>query len=97
VNAITGPGKSISNIVLSELTWARRVPNRSSRGERKFCVRRAWIYARPGVPQDIIDEVQRAQDDYIVGWVQGLAAHIGKIEAANSRAAKAIREGKRRK
>jgi len=58
---------------------------------------RVDIRAPKGVPQGVIDEVQRAQDDYIVGWVQGLAAHIGKIEAANSRAAKAIREGKRRK
>jgi hypothetical protein len=47
-----------------------------------------------GVPQDVINEVQRRQDDYLVGWVQGLAAHIGKVEAAKSRAAKAIRRAK---
>ena len=47
---------------------------------------RADMRPPKGVPQKVVDEVQRRQDDYIVGWVQGLAAHLEKIDAAKSRA-----------
>jgi hypothetical protein len=61
---------------------------------RAEILRATRVDMRPpkGVPQGVMDEVERQQDDYIVAWVQGLNAHIQKIEAARLRRGKRSQE-----
>ena len=39
----------------------------------------------PGVPRAVLDAENRRMQDEIVGWVQGLSAHIDKVDAAGAR------------
>ena len=39
----------------------------------------------PGVPRPVLDAENRRMQDEIVGWVQGLSAHIDKGDAAKAR------------
>jgi hypothetical protein len=36
----------------------------------------------PGVSPAVLEAEDRRMQDYIVGWVQGLSAHIDKVDAA---------------
>ena len=36
----------------------------------------------PGVPAAVVEAENRRMQDYIVGWAQGMAAHIAKVDAA---------------
>ena len=36
----------------------------------------------PGVPRVVVEAENRRMQDYVVNWVQGLTAHLDKVEAA---------------
>lgn len=36
----------------------------------------------PRVPAPVLETENRATEDYLVAWAQGLAAHVDKVEAA---------------
>lgn len=40
----------------------------------------------PGVPPEVVEAENRRMEDEVVGWVRGLAAHIGKYEQAQETA-----------
>jgi hypothetical protein len=39
----------------------------------------------PGCPTEVVEAESRRMQDYIVGWVQGLSAHIEKCEVKPQR------------
>jgi 2'-5' RNA ligase len=45
----------------------------------------------PGVPADVVEAENRRMQDEIVGWVQGLAAHIDKYDRAQKAARRPMR------
>jgi hypothetical protein len=61
---------------------------------RAEILRATRVDMRPpkGVPREVMDEVERQQDDYVVAWVHGLNASIQKIEAARLRTGKRSQE-----
>lgn len=42
----------------------------------------------PTVPKAVVEAENRRMQDYILGWAQGMAAHIAKVDAAAAKGRK---------
>src|SRR5947209_7504635 len=51
---------------------------------REEIIAASKVKLRPpkGVPKAVLAEIEREQNDYLVAWVQGLAGHMAKVDAA---------------
>jgi hypothetical protein len=38
-----------------------------------------------GVPAEVLEAENKATEDYLVGWVQGLASHIDQVDAESNK------------
>ena len=67
---------------LSRVPARKEIPSKLSREEILEGMGWEPLEFPPGVPADVVEAENRRMQDEIVGWVQGLAAHINKYDQA---------------